>query len=118
MRALVAAEKRVSYNLSDGKIYDRYALADITKRILGFKPLRFFLPMRIVKLLAALLEKAFGRLDLATDVNKEKLRESKAESWNCSNEKIQKDLGYTPEYDLEQGLVQTLKWYKEYHWLR
>lgn len=117
VQALRAAQNRVSYNLSDGKSYDRYALADITKQILGRKTFRFHIPLGAVKLLAGILEVVHAKSNTVPALNREKLSELTAENWNCSIAQIQKDLGYDPEYDLEKGLLQTLQWYKKYKWL-
>jgi nucleoside-diphosphate-sugar epimerase len=46
----------LSYNLSDGNSYDKYAFAEVTKKLLRKKTLRFHLPLPAVRALAALLE--------------------------------------------------------------
>ncbi|HEY8920943.1 MAG TPA: NAD(P)-dependent oxidoreductase [Chitinophaga sp.] len=105
-----------TYNLSDGNVYDRYALADITKKLLKKNTLKFHVPYGIVEVLAGILEKmpSGGK---APALNKEKLNELTAPNWNCSIEKGRNNLPYTPEYDLEKGLAETLQWYKENKWL-
>lgn len=117
VQALEIKEQQVSYNLSDGNCYDRYALADITKRVLRKKAIRFHLPMGMVRLAAKVLETAYASGNKVPALNEEKLNELTAENWNCSIEKIREDLGFVPEYDLEKGLTQTLEWYKEHKWL-
>lgn len=115
IRALTAGDPRSIYHVSDGKAYDRYKLADISKRILGRKTLKFHVPRAIVQTIASVLE-TFSRNSTPT-LNKEKLHELTAENWNCSIEKIRQELGYQPQYDLEHGLEETLQWYKENKWL-
>lgn len=117
INALRIKESHVSYNVSDGNSYDRYALADITKRILGKKAIRFHVPMSVIKIVAKVLETAYANGEKVPALNQEKLNELAAENWNCSIDRLRKDLGYTPEYDLEKGLSQTLQWYKENKWL-
>lgn len=115
IKALTAGASKRIYHVSDGKIYDRYRLADISRKILGRKTLKLHVPLFVVNGIAALLE-AFSRNSTPT-LNKEKLHELTAENWNCSIEKIQRELGFEPKYDLEQGLAETLQWYKEHKWL-
>ncbi|WP_205499947.1 NAD-dependent epimerase/dehydratase family protein [Rufibacter psychrotolerans] len=115
MQALHLAENHLSYNISDGKSYDRYALADLTKQALQKKALRFHLPLGLVKVMATVSELLAGSKTPA--LNREKISELIAENWNCSISRIQRDLNYTPEYDLEKGLFQTLHWYKVNKWL-
>ncbi|GAB3817777.1 NAD-dependent epimerase/dehydratase family protein [Pontibacter rugosus] len=115
--ALGAKEHQASYNLSDGNSYSRYALADITKRVLGKKAVRIHLPMGVVKVVAQVLEMAYAKGDKVPALNTEKLNELTAANWNCSIAKGKRELGFVPEYDLETGLAQTLQWYKENKWL-
>ncbi len=105
-----------SYNISDGNSYDRYALANITKRLLGRKTVKIHLPVFLVKGIAGLLQ-AIARKGATPALNKDKLAELTASNWNCSIEKLKGTIGYQPEYDLEKGLAETLKWYKENKWL-
>lgn len=117
MQALEVGMSHTSYNVSDGNSYDRYALATITKRILGKKSIRFHVPMAMMNVVAQLLEAAYVASSKMPVLNKEKLNELTAENWNCSIDRIREDLGFVPEYDLEKGLAQTLQWYKENKWL-
>ncbi|ARS35213.1 NAD-dependent epimerase/dehydratase family protein [Pontibacter actiniarum] len=117
MQALGTSIKGVSYNVSDGNSYDRYALATATKQILGKKAVKVHLPLGMVMLIANLLEALYASSKAMPALNREKLSELAAENWNCSIDKIKSDLGFVPEYDLEKGLAQTLKWYKENKWL-
>ena len=105
-----------SYNISDGNAYDRYALANITKRLLGHKTLKLHLPVLLVRGIAALLE-TFSPKGSTPALNREKLAELTAANWNCSIEKLRNAIGYEPEYDLEKGLTEALEWYKENKWL-
>lgn len=114
--ALTAATTRNMYNISDGNAYDRYALANLSKKILDRRTLRFHLPMGLVKVIVGTLE-TFSSGSKPPALNKEKLNELAAENWNCSIEKAQQELGYQPQYDLERGLNETLKWYQEHDWL-
>jgi nucleoside-diphosphate-sugar epimerase len=115
--ALAAPRHQVCYNLSDGNRYDRYALADITRRVLGRKALRFHLPAGLVKVVARVLEAAYTWRDKVPALNREKLHELTAGNWNCSIASIRQDLGFVPQYDLEKGLALTLQWYREHKWL-
>lgn len=105
------------YNVSDGKKYDRYQLADITKKVLGKKTFKLHVPMGIVRTIASSLEMIYAKSSKTPAINREKLYELAAENWNCSIESIQADLGFAPQYDLEKGLTETIQWYKANNWL-
>jgi nucleoside-diphosphate-sugar epimerase len=106
-----------TYNLSDGNVYDRYALADITKRLLGRNTFKLHIPTGIVRVLASTLEKMPSTGKSAPALNREKLNELTAPNWYCSIEKSRTDLHFSPDYDLEKGLTETLQWYRANKWL-
>lgn len=105
------------YNVTDGKSYDRYEMANISKKVLNKKTLKFHLPMPVVRLLALVLEKTYSFLDKTPALNREKLAELTATNWCCDIEKAKINLSFKPQHDLEKGLHATLNWYKENKWL-
>jgi nucleoside-diphosphate-sugar epimerase len=105
------------YNITDGKCYDRYELANITKDILGKRTLKFHLPVPLVRGLAILLEKTYAFLDKTPALNLEKLNELTAVNWCCDITNARTDLNFHPRYDLPQGLREALEWYKQNKWL-
>ncbi|MCC6187374.1 MAG: NAD(P)-dependent oxidoreductase [Chitinophagaceae bacterium] len=114
--ALHSDKVNTIYNLSDGNAYSRYELATLSKQILRKKTLKLHVPMPIVKVIAQLLERMSGANKTPT-LNTAKLDELTAENWNCCIAKVQSDLGYNPQFNLESGLKATLKWYQENKWL-
>lgn len=111
------SDKLGGYNLSDGNVYDRYQLANITKEILNLRTIKIHLPVTFVNFIALISEK-FGYLrGKAPALNRDKLKELTATSWACLIEAAKKDLGFKPKYDLKKGLTETIEWYKEHKWL-
>ena len=117
VRALSSNLVGRTYNISDGNTYDRYALANCIKKSLRNKPLKFHLPVGIVSLLAASMELLYRRSASAPTLNKEKMAELTAINWACSITQISKDLNYQPAYNLEQGVAESIAWYKANNWL-
>ncbi|MEO6284585.1 MAG: NAD-dependent epimerase/dehydratase family protein [Dyadobacter sp.] len=118
MAALTESQKEVTvYNISDGNAYDRYALADRFREISGRHIFRTHLPMALVKLIAGFLDFVYGFSSTTPVLNKEKLKELTASNWICSIDAARNNLQYRPQYDLRQGLTETLIWYKENKWL-
>jgi nucleoside-diphosphate-sugar epimerase len=105
-----------AYNISDGNIYDKYALAAITKSIINKKTFRLHLPVGLIRMIAGVLEAA-GSINRNTPaLNREKIAELTA-SWACNIEPAKADLNFNPAYDLQAGLKETLEWYQENKWL-
>jgi nucleoside-diphosphate-sugar epimerase len=102
-----------TYNISDGYRYNRYQFADTTKKLLGKKAIRFHVPMTLIKLLAYLLETANGWLNKPAVINREKLHELAAKNWACDISKAKGELNYTPQFNLESGLKNSIEWYRQ-----
>jgi len=106
-----------AYLLSDGKRYDRYQLANITKRLLGISTFKIHLPLSVIKIVAGIAEGVSKITKKPSALNVEKLNELTAANWICSIEKAQQELDFKPQYDLNSGLEETLNWYKQNKWL-
>ena len=50
-------------------------------------------------------------------LNLDKVREAVATGWECSDEKIRRELDYQPAEPLEQRFAETVAWYREHGWL-
>ncbi len=106
------------YNISDGQNYSRYDLADITKSILKKKAFRIHLPVYIGRMMASVSETTYSLMNKVPVLNKEKLNEFLANNWVCDISKAKKELEFKPGFNLQNGLEQTIAWYKEHKWLR
>jgi UDP-glucose 4-epimerase len=49
-------------------------------------------------------------------LNRERLKEFEAPNWAVDSSEINQ-LGYQPKYNLEEGLQDAIRWYKEQGWL-
>jgi nucleoside-diphosphate-sugar epimerase len=114
IKALTGSVKNTSYNVSDGQSYDRYALANVTKRLLGIRTLRIHMPLTIIRWVATMAEATSSGMPL---LNRDRLNELTAQNWNCSIIRIKKELGYQPDFSLEEGMRATLDWYTGNNWL-
>lgn len=101
------------YNISDGNNYNRYQLADITKKLLNKNSVRFHIPMPVIKLLAYFLETTNGWANKPAVINREKLHELAAKNWSCDISKAKKELDFNPKFNLEDGLKDSIKWYQD-----
>ncbi|MFD1140093.1 NAD-dependent epimerase/dehydratase family protein [Larkinella insperata] len=105
------------YTISDGEAYSRYALADLFQQVSGIRALRLHLPVGLMKGVAGALEAGYSFSSSTPVLNPEKLRELMAPNWFCSIEAARRDLNYQPQYGLQQGLDETLRWYRANQWL-
>ena len=49
--------------------------------------------------------------------DRDRLNDFLQPSWTCSSAKIRADLGFAPQYTLEQGVAETWRWYTDHKWL-
>lgn len=115
--SLSSAVTNAAYNVSDGYQYDRYALAEGVKKAMHKKTFKFHIPVFFVSFLATVMEKIYSNRDASPTLNKEKMNELTALNWICSIEHARKDLSFKPAYNLNQGLEETVRWYKQNNWL-
>ncbi|WP_158797471.1 NAD(P)-dependent oxidoreductase [Pedobacter sp. L105] len=117
VKALFSPVTKGQYNVSDGNIYDRYALADGVKKAMKKRTLKLHLPVSLVASLASLMEWLYKNSSVSPALNKEKMNELTAINWACNIFRLNRDMAFRPDYNLETGLVETVRWYKENSWL-
>ena len=105
-----------TYFISGPEIYTWNQIRGTTSKVLGKKVLPIYVKPKIVKTIASTVEKAASFFGMYPVLNKEKAKELILE-WTCSNEKAHRELGYTPQYSLGEGIARTIHWYQKHHWL-
>jgi nucleoside-diphosphate-sugar epimerase len=106
-RYYVAADRAVTYG----------QLGQIAARSAGWAVATLPTP-RPVFYLAGAVGEVMGRLrGRPALVNFDKVRETMASGWVCSDEKIRTSLGYAPQATLEERFAETVAWYREHAWL-
>jgi len=110
-------EGLAAFNLTDGRVYSRYAMADAFRKITGKKTVRIHFPYSVVEKAARLSQWLYRNSEKTPVLYPERLNELTAENWGCDISAAERALGFRPEYGLEEGLRETLLWYKENKWL-
>ncbi len=115
--ALQSEHRKRKYIVTDGCNYDRYAFADILNDIFRKKARRLHLP-QFFGYGMALVNETVHRFKSSPPVfDRDKLNELLAPGWACDISQTVKDFNFAPEYDLNRGLHETVKWYEEQGWL-
>lgn len=105
-----------TYFISGDKIANWNQIKDIVTTVLGKKVTTVKISPDWVKKIAGVIETSASFFGSYPVVNKEKANEMVLE-WTCSHQKATDELGYIPEYTLEEGISRTLRWYKKHKWL-
>jgi len=106
------------YFVSDGKAYSWEELSAFIGQSLKRSYLTFKVPMGIVKMVAILgevVEKFTGK---ASMLNVDKVKEAAFPSWVCSNKRICQELGFTPGFEIQRGIENTIQFYHSAGWLK
>jgi nucleoside-diphosphate-sugar epimerase len=87
------------------------------ERAVGRKALRLPSPVWAYSA-AALISELYGRLRRrAVTFSRDKVREMRQRYWVCSHHEIERDLGWRPSVQLDEGVALTAAWYREHGWL-
>lgn len=105
-----------TYFISGPKIHTWNEIRGTTNKVLGKKTIPIYIKPKIVKKIAGFIENTASFFGSYPVINREKANELILE-WTCSIEKAQNELGYEPEYTLDEGISRTIHWYKLHHWL-
>jgi nucleoside-diphosphate-sugar epimerase len=105
------------YFLTSPEPYSWEEISRVTLNILQKKGFRIPIPVPLIKTVAVLSESLASLTKKPALVNKQKVIEMEQDFWTCSPDKARKELKFEAEIGLENGIRETLIWYKEQKWL-
>ncbi|SFT10246.1 NAD-dependent epimerase/dehydratase family protein [Sphingobacterium wenxiniae] len=106
-----------TFNITDGQVYSRYAMAEAFKESQGKKLLRIHVPYVVVEKAAVFSQWLYKGSKKTPVLYPERLNELTAQNWGCDITAAKTVLGFSPQYDLRKGMQESLLWYKENNWL-
>ncbi len=117
----LAIEKGVTqraYFVSEPRGYNSRAFSDYIQHELGITHvLHIKAPLWVLKLVSLCAEYVARIMKKPSTLNSDKYNIMKQRNWLCDTTDIEKDLGFTADYDLERGTAETIKWYIDNRWL-
>jgi nucleoside-diphosphate-sugar epimerase len=118
---ILAAENPKSigetYFVADDSVYSWPEAFKVIAKVLNKRTMPLKIPKSPVFLLAFISESFSKLLGRTAVFNTQKAREITQRYWILDVSKAKAELGFSPEYDLERGAEETVKWYKEQGWL-
>ena len=117
-KAIDRGVTRRGYFLSEGKAYTstqfrKYVAAALGKR----RVIPVKIPLWLLWIVSAVAEKVTGIVGRTSTLNRDKFRIMKQRNWICDISATQNELGFEPQYSLERGVNECVKWYRENGWL-
>ncbi len=103
------------YFTNDGNCYSfnetvRAIMQALDKR----PPIKIHIPTAVC-MFCGLLSDVF--LNEKRVICRDKIRELARDCWLCSNERLTREIGFKPQYNLADGMADTVRWYRRNGWL-
>lgn len=112
-----AVDKGVSgrtYFVSDGFVYTSRSFSDLIQRQLGVKHvLHITAPLWVLRCVSAVAETFSRMIGKTSTLNGDKYKIMKQRNWQCDITPLQRELGFTPQWNLERGVKACAEWYKK-----
>src|SRR5690625_6783478 len=97
-----------NYIVTGDRIANWNEIREIVTTVLLKRNIPLRLKPRLVKSIAGFIETSASLFGIYPVINRDKANELILE-WTCSDEKARRELGYRPEYSLEEGLSRDRK---------
>ncbi len=101
---------------TDGAVHDTFAMGRAIARALGRRTLPLPAPLALARAVAQVNRwlTPGGRTPV---VDPDKIVDVSQRYWVCSDARARRELGYASRWDLEAGLAQTARWYRDEGWV-
>jgi nucleoside-diphosphate-sugar epimerase len=109
--------KGKTYFISSEEAYSMSELASMIAEILGKRPRRIAIPKPLAYSVALGAEAVAAIFRKPPVINRDKVTDLSQRCWGCSIERAKRELGYRQEVSLEDGIRETIEWYRREGWL-
>jgi dihydroflavonol-4-reductase len=106
-----------TYFISSDEVYSYNALVGTLARIFNRRVRSFAIPRSLAYGVAAVAELGSVITRKPPVLNRDKVTELSQACWGCSIERAKGELGYNPRIPIEDGLRETIQWYKTEGWM-
>ncbi len=106
------------YFLTDGEVYNSRRFSDLLQKEMGDPwVLHIKAPLWFLRMVCAVNGTVARWMHKLTTLNQDKYNILSQRNWQCDIETTRRDLGYEPKVKLEEGVKETVAWYKREGWL-
>jgi len=105
------------YFISDGNSYTNYSFNGLLRKHLHASTIKVTLPIGFINTLALWMEKFSALFGTDNSFNRERVKEFKASNWSCDTAQLKSDVNFVPSFNLDNGLKDTISWYRKEGWI-
>ncbi|HET9532586.1 MAG TPA: NAD-dependent epimerase/dehydratase family protein [Blastocatellia bacterium] len=106
-----------AYFISSEEVYSLKAVVELLSVVFARKVRRLAIPRAMAYGAAVVAEAAAALAGKPPVINRDKVTDLAQACWGCSIERARRELGYSPRVSLEEGLRETVDWYRREGWL-
>jgi dihydroflavonol-4-reductase len=106
------------YQIGSEQSYSWDELSSITMNVLHRKAVKIRIPEFLVMLMAGINGCLSVFNKKPSVLNWEKGKDMVADAWTCDISKAKKELDFVPKISLEEGIKETIGWYKKQGWMK
>ncbi|MFY0654160.1 MAG: NAD(P)-dependent oxidoreductase [Cyclobacteriaceae bacterium] len=117
IHAALSSVREKTYFISDNKSYTNLIFSSVIKHRMEKKTFVIKLPLFLVKIVAFISENVGKLTKTPSPLNVDKINELRCSNWLCDSSEFYKETGFETQYSLEQGIQETIDWYKKENWL-
>ncbi len=107
----------IIYTISDGGRHTWLKLATMLGKAMGKQPLKVRIPEPLFELAGWGGSAAGAVLRKSLPLHRHRVHEFAQQFWVCGHDRITRDLGWEPVFLPDDGLRETVAWYRERRWL-
>lgn len=116
--ALQSPVQNRGYFVADGDVHTDKEYTSLVKKVLGKKHvLSIKVPLSVLRIISVISEDISKITKKPSTLNRDKYKIMKQRNWECDITPLIDDLGFSPKYNLEKGLAESVEWYKQNKWL-
>jgi nucleoside-diphosphate-sugar epimerase len=106
-----------TYLVDDGCIHTWASVGDAIGSAMMRTPKRIRLPIAAVRGMGAIGDFGSKLTRKPWLLNSQKVEDFLQAAWTCSSQRIRNELGFRDQYPFDQGIRETLHWYRDNKWL-
>jgi Nucleoside-diphosphate-sugar epimerases len=116
--SLESVVEKKAYCVADGNVYTDAEYTRIVKESLGKKfVIRIKVPLFILKGVSGIAEAISRITRKPSTLNRDKYKIMKKRDWTCDTHPLENELGFKADYNLIQGMQETIEWYQTNKWI-